>query len=727
MNMRTLFLFLLAFVANEAIGQQVIDSEMSNNRQTHQIRIKKTNEDITIDGRLDESAWQQSEVADAFHRVLPIDTGYANAKTTVRLTYDDENIYFGVKCYESMPGENIVESLRRDFEFGKNDNFLLFMDTYNDQTNGFSFGASAGGAKWDGLQSEGGDVSLAWDCKWEMEVIEYEDYWTIEMAIPFKNLQYQEGVKQWGINFSRLDLKENEKSSWAPVPRQFPTASLAFTGTLIFEEAPPDPKMHVSLIPYVMGEVSKDHLEGGDSEWSGEAGLDANVSLSTDLTLDLTVNPDYSQVEVDEQMTNLDRFELFFPEKRQFFLENKDLFTSYGKENIRPFFSRRIGLTNPVQAGARLSGKLNEDMRIGLMNMQTGTRGDVPAANYTVATMQHQVFSRSNVGAFFINKQLTVPTGKERFEDDNRFNRVFGVDYNLASANNRWNGKAFYHGSVTPDGLSNGQAASATVNYSTQHWDLDWAYDYVDDDYRAETGYIRRTGYHLLAPRAEYKFYPASEKIANHGPDVLYQSIFDPQWNLTDRTIQFKYEFVFLDRSNLSLNYRREYIKLRNPFDPTHTTGDTLAANTDYSWNQAEIEYESDPRSLLNYDLTAGYGGFFHGKRGYVEGNLKYRLQPYGSISLNLEYNDLDFPEPYKDVAFWLLGPKFDLTFTRSLFLTVFWQYNEQIDNINTNIRFQWRYAPVSDLYIVYTDNYFPENFREKNRALVAKLSYWFN
>ena len=726
MNIRVFFLFLLAFIASQATGQEVIDSEMSNNRQTHQIRIQKTNEEITIDGRLDESAWQNSEVADAFHRVLPIDTGYATAKTTVRLTYDDKNLYFAVKCFESMQGENIVESLRRDFEFGKNDNFLIFMDTYNDQTNGFSFGASAGGAKWDGLQSEGGNVSLTWDCKWKMEVIEYEDYWTIEMAIPFKNLQYQEGVKQWGINFSRLDLKENEKSSWAPVPRQFPTASLAFTGTLIFEEAPPDPKMHVSLIPYVMGEVSRDHLEGEDSEWSGDAGLDANISLNTDLTLDLTVNPDFSQVEVDEQMTNLDRFELFYPEKRQFFLENKDLFTSYGKENIRPFFSRRIGLTNPVHAGARLSGKLNKDMRIGLMNMQTGTRGNIPAANYTVATMQHQVFSRSNVGAFFINKQLTVPS-KEQPEDANRYNRVFGVDYNLASANNRWNGKAFYHRSVTPNGHSNDQAASATINYSTQHWDIDGAYDYVGEDYQAETGYIRRTGYHLVSPRIEYKFYPHSEKIANHGPDLMYQSIFDPQWNHTDQTIQFKYEVVFLDRSNVSFNLRREYIKLRNPFDPTHTTGDTLLAGTDYRWNEAEIVYQSDPRSLLNYDLTAGYGGFFHGKRGYLEGNLKYRLQPYGSIGLNLEYNDLNFPEPYEDVEFWLLGPKFDVTFTRSLFLTVFWQYNEQIDNINTNIRFQWRYAPVSDLYIVYTDNYFPENFREKNRALVAKLSYWFN
>ncbi|MCF8233172.1 MAG: carbohydrate binding family 9 domain-containing protein, partial [Bacteroidales bacterium] len=262
MNTRMIFLFLLACITTQMTAQAQTANEMSNNRRTHQIRIKKTSENITIDGRLDESAWQESEVADEFHRVLPIDTGYANAKTTVGLTYDDENIYFGVKCFESMPGDNVVESLRNDFEFGKNDNVLIFMDTYNDQTNGFSFGASAGGAKWDGLQSEGGDVSLSWDCKWKMEVIEYEDYWTIEMAIPFKNLQYQEGVKQWGINFSRLDLKENEKSSWAPVPRQFPTASLAFTGTLIFEEAPPDPKMHVSLIPYVMGEVSKDHLAG---------------------------------------------------------------------------------------------------------------------------------------------------------------------------------------------------------------------------------------------------------------------------------------------------------------------------------------------------------------------------------------------------------------------------------------------------------------------------------
>ncbi|MFW5901165.1 MAG: DUF5916 domain-containing protein [bacterium] len=727
MSTRTIFLFFLACIASQATGQVKTASDMSNNRQTHRIEIKKINQDIQVDGRLNESVWQKSEIANEFHRVLPIDTGYANAKTTVRLLYDEENIYFGVKCYESMPGENIVESLRRDFEFGKNDNFLIFMDTYNDQTNGFSFGASAGGAKWDGLQSEGGDVSLTWDCKWKMEVVEYDDYWTIEMAIPFKHLQYKEGVKQWGINFSRLDLKENEKSSWAPVTRQFPTASLAFTGTLIFEDGPPDPEIDVSLIPYLLGGVSRNHRTENQTEWSGDAGMDANVSLSSDLTLDLTVNPDYSQVEVDEQVTNLDRFELFFPEKRQFFLENKDLFTGYGKENIRPFFSRRIGLTNPVHAGARLSGKLNKDMRIGLMNMQTGTKGNIPAANFTVATMQHQVFSRSNIGAFFINKQLTVPTGREKFEDADRFNRVFGIDYNLASADNRWTGKTFYHRSVTPDGHSDDQAASATINYSTQHWDIDGAYDYVGADYHAETGYIRRTGYHLLSPRIEYKFYPNSERIANHGPDLMFQSIFNPQWDQTDQLIQFKYEFVFLDRSNISFNYRREYIKLENPFDPTHTTGDTLAAGTDYSWNQAEVVFESDPRSLLNYDLTAGYGGFFHGTRGYVEGNFKYRLQPYGSISLNLEYNDLDFPEPYKDAEFWLLGPKFDFTFTRSLFLSVFWQYNEQIDNINTNIRFQWRYAPVSDLYIVYTDNYLPENFREKNRALVAKLSYWFN
>ena len=320
----------------------------------------KVDQPVEIDGKLTEDIWENSEQAKDFYRILPIDTGFASAQTEVMVAFDETHLYMALICHDTTQGKRPVESLRRDFSFGLNDNFLVFIDTYNDQTNGFSFGISAAGAQWDGLQANGGFVSLNWDCKWYSAIENYPDKWIAEFAIPFRSIRYQEGVKEWGINFSRLDLKQNEKSSWAPVPRQFQSANLAYTGTLSFAEAPPKLGTRFSLIPYLAGGLSRefDNPDRPDTETTGDVGFDAKVTLSTSMNLDLTVNPDFSQVEVDRQVTNLDRFELFFPERRQFFLENSDLFASLGSESIRPFFSRRIGLNVPVIAGARLSGKL---------------------------------------------------------------------------------------------------------------------------------------------------------------------------------------------------------------------------------------------------------------------------------------------------------------------------------------------------------------------------------
>ena len=168
-------------------------------------------------------------------------------------------------------------------------------------------------------------------------------------------------------------------------------------------------------------------------------------------------------------------------------------------------------------------------------------------------------------------------------------------------------------------------------------------------------------------------------------------------------------------------------ILLLEPFDPTNTDGDTLAAGTEYNWSEFELEYQSDARKRLNFGLETGYGGFFNGTRFNFSSQVSYRFQPYGSLSLNMSYDNLQFPEPYKDTDFLLVGIKADITFTKSLFFTAFLQYNEQMDNFNTNIRFQWRYRPVSDLFIVYSDNYLPYGMKTKNRSLVIKLSYWFN
>jgi hypothetical protein len=343
----------------------------------YQYHIKRAAASIKIDGIVDEADWDRADSAANFFLVLPMDTSFAKVKTTVKMTYDNNNLYVVAICYAGLPGQNMVESLKRDFNFGKNDNFLLFMDPFDARTDGFSFGANAAGAQWDGTMYEGGKVDLSWDNKWTSEVKNYPDRWVWEASIPFKSIRYKKGIREWGINFSRNDLKSTEKSSWAPVPRQFPTASLAYTGTLVWDEEPPVASSNVSVIPYVLGGITKDYQNKTPTDWRKDIGGDVKIGLTSSLNLDMTVNPDFSQVDVDQQVINLNRYELFFPEKRQFFLENGDLFSNFGYADIRPFFSRRIGLNAPIRFGTRLTGKINKDWRVGVMDVQTGKRASV--------------------------------------------------------------------------------------------------------------------------------------------------------------------------------------------------------------------------------------------------------------------------------------------------------------------------------------------------------------
>ena len=275
-------------------------------------QVKKAQSEITIDGVIDEPDWQLAQKADKFYKVLPIDTGFASQPSVIMMTYDEKALYLAQIFYDTIPGKRIMESYRRDFAFGNNDNLLVFFDTFLDQTNGFSFGVSASGAKWDGTMSNGSTVNLDWDCKWESKTRHYNNRWISEMRIPFKSVRYPHGSQRWNTNFSRLDLKANEKSAWAPVPRQFPTASLAYTGVMKFEEPLPKPRMQFSLIPYIFGSVANDFEAGTGTRYKKDVGFDAKIGISSSMNLDLTYNPDFAQVEVDEQVTNIDRFELFF-------------------------------------------------------------------------------------------------------------------------------------------------------------------------------------------------------------------------------------------------------------------------------------------------------------------------------------------------------------------------------------------------------------------------------
>jgi hypothetical protein len=696
------------------------------NREKYRINISETNNTINIDGILDEPVWLAADKADHFQRVLPTDTGFAIARTEVKVTYTESTLYVGIVCFDPTPGKRPVESLRRDFNFMKNDNFIVFIDTYNDQTNGFAFGVSAAGAQWDGLQANGGVVNLDWDIKWRSAVKNYDDRWVAEFAIPFRSMRYHGGAPEWGINFSRQDLKTSEKSSWSPMPRQFATATLAFTGSLVWDKPLPSSGPRFSLIPYLSAKATQNNEAGEGFKPEANAGIDAKAILSTSMNLDLTVNPDYSQVEVDRQRTNLDRFELFFPEKRQFYLENSDLFANLGSDNLRPFFSRRVGLDSPVQVGARLSGKIGNNWRIGLMDLQTGNKDDIRAGNFSVAALQRKVFSRSNISAFFVNKQVTNLHNDTSFTGY-QYNRVAGLEYNLASANNRWTGKAFYHQSFYPGASGNAAALAANITFSTQYLTATMNQSWVGADYLAEVGYIRRKGYYEANPMLQYKFFPSSSKIANHGPVIKLDLLYDPSLTLTDRETQLLYQVEWINKSIVQVDVKETFMKLQAPFDPTNTGGVPLAANEEFNWKEFGVSFVSDIRKSLNFLISSRYGGYFNGTRLTMNGELYYRVQPYGSLAIVATYNKISMPSPYNSGELILIGPRLDFTFTDKLFFTSFVQYNNQIDNLNLNLRFQWRFAPVSDLFIVYTENSFPGDYRIKNRGLVLKLSYWFN
>lgn len=688
-----------------------------------QYHIRKTTAPITIDGVMDE-AWHNADSAANFFMVTPMDTSRAKVPTEVRMTFDNNNLYIIAVCYTAGPGEYMVESLKRDFAFQKNDNFIFFLDPFDARTDGFSFGANAAGAQWDGTMYEGGKVDLSWDNKWISVVKNYPDKWVFEAAIPFKSIRYKKGVGQWGINFSRNDLITTEKSSWAPVPRQFPTASLAYTGLLVWDDLPPDAGTNISIIPYALTGISKDYSAGTKTDWKKEIGGDAKIGLTSSLNLDLTVNPDFSQVDVDQQVVNLNRYELFFPEKRQFFLENGDLFANFGYADIRPFFSRRIGLNAPIRFGTRLTGKLDKDWRVGLMDIQTGTSNDAltPAQNYGVLTLQRRVFGRSNIGFMFINKDATGTS-----TPGNAYNRNFGVEYNLASPSNLWTGKLLGLKSFTPGLKGHDLVAAAHVQYLSKYWTAYLQDEYVGKNYTAGVGYVPRVGYNKISPLILHNFFPKGGDVLIHGIQLTSNYYFDENFKRTDNESTLAYIMTLRNKSTFTVSGIDTYIKLLVPFDPTNTGKTPLPIGSQHHWNTVDAQFASKPQALFTYLLEGLHGGYYDGYRTSLIAQLGYRFQPYVNLFVNSSFNDLRLPQPYGDTQFWLIGPKADITLSNTLYFTTYVQYNGQVKNINTNVRLQWRYKPASDFFIVYGDNSIPSPYTVKNRQLVVKWTYWCN
>jgi len=704
----------------------------------------KLKEPITLDGILDEEIWTNSEGWNGnFMQYFPSDTSVSKVKTRMKIAFDDQNLYIAAVMENLGPRKYVSTSLRRDFRGEQNDAIVFVLDTFNDKTNAFSFGINPYGVQREGLISNGGisssNLSLAWDNKWFSEAKIFENHWQAEMIIPLSTLRFNDGAQNWNLNVYRIDSELGERSTWTPIPRNIPIISTAFSKKLIFEQPIRKTSANISLIPYVAGRTSKNFLEGTQESLTPAIGGDAKIGIGPALNLDLTFNPDFSQVEVDQQVTNLDRFEIFFPERRQFFLENADLFDSFGQPRSRPFFSRRIGVDidsatgqnvqSKILYGARLSGKLNENWRVGIMNMQTATdeNAGISGKNFSVLAVQKKVFARSNVGIIYVNKESLAVDEFQQFFDPTAYNRLIGADYNLNSSNGKWTGKVFYHRTFESIEQVKPYSFNAYMLFTDIHWNWTFSFQDVGKSFNPAVGFVPRVDFKRINPDLSYLFYPKSKLINRHGPKVEYEGFWNETLGTTDRDINLGYIIRFNSLSELEIKQKNRYLYLFQNFDPTRSGGEALLAGTDYSNKTIQIEYKSNPRNVFNVMLDAEAGQYFTGSFQRVTSQTGFRMGYLANISMNFNYARIRLPQPQNDADLLLVGPRIDLTFSKKVFWTTFIQYNNQIDNLNINTRLQWRYAPVSDFFLVYTDNYFPGDFMPKQRSLVFKLNYWLN
>lgn len=710
--------------------------------QTKTVRVKYINQPITVDAVLDEAVWAEAEAATNFWQHFPTDSLQAKQQAEIKMLFDDRNLYVGIKV-NSANDEYIIPSLRRDFRASGNDNISLLFDTFNDGTNAFFFGTNPMGVLREALISGGGaEVSgfdTSWDTKWIGETIKHDTYYIVEWMIPLSAFKYREGETKWRFNSYHFDTKDNERNTWINIPQNQPIFSLAYMGDMIFEKPLGKSKAPISIIPYVNALVGKDY-ETNTSTSDFKFGGDIKMTLGNSLNLDLTVNPDFSQVEVDQQVVNLTRFEISLPERRQFFIENSDLFSTFGDDrDSNPFFSRRIGIAkdingnsilNDIIAGVRLSGKINSNTRIGVLSMQTAedVANEIPTTNNSVLTVQQKMFSRSNLSVMFINKQATKDY--DFLENTKRYNRVIGIDYNLASANNTWVGKYFIHKSFSPDVDDKDMSAGASTSYNSRNWNFRAGAVFVGENYRSDLGFLRRTDVFKISPRIERVFWPKQGQVQKHSFSVMPFYLWRPgqDWENSDYTIVSSWNADFQNTTRLQLEMFNRFTRLYDAFDPTGSSDGTPLPAGDYYYTSYEASFNSDQRKQFSYNIGPSFGKFYNGEKYSLQTQLTWRLQPFFSGSIQVNYDDIRLPDPYPDAKIWLIGPKLDVTFNKNLFWATFIQYSTQSENFSVNTRMQWRFAPLSDLFVVYNDNYFTDNvFAPRVRSFNVKLTYWLN
>ncbi|HWP85443.1 MAG TPA: DUF5916 domain-containing protein, partial [Terriglobia bacterium] len=655
----------------------------------------------------------------------------ASEQTEVRVLYDRENLYFGIYVRESQPGRWIISGLQKDFNRSSGDTVQILLDTFHDERNGYQFAINPAGAKWDAqVTNQGREVNDDWDALWTVQTRLVEDGWVGEIAIPFRTLKFPSaGVQTWGINFHRSVRRKNEDTYWSPLPRIYDVDRVSLAGTLEgLEDVRPGANLRVK--PYLVGSMQRS--PDGDRDWTGDLGIDLKYGITSALTWDFTYNTDFSQVEADDQQINLTRFSLFFPEKREFFLENSGIFQFSGGSETGPaatagrtpprdmifFHSRRIGLSEggapiPIWGGTRLTGRAGP-FELGLLNMQQREQGSLKATNFTVARLRHNVAGGSDLGVMFANKEEA---------DSSHFNRVIGADANLrfgqALSAYSYLAKTFH------PAASRGQLAGrAALHYFDNVWDLRSSYTVIQEDFINEMGFVPRRGIRKYSSIYGRAFRPQKYRsfLRRLYPHFSLDYLADPEGRMDTRNLEYHFVVDFQNGNFFETGLNRSLERLDDPFPIQRRRGIVIPAGT-YRHDQFFVWFRNDASRRLYYSLRYEGGPYYDdGYKHTYTLNGTYRLNHHFNASAGYTHNNIRLPQGRFKTN--LLNLNLAYAFSTAMFLNALVQYNNTAQEWNSNVRFNLIHRPLSDLFVVYNERRNSVSGDLIDRAVIAKVTY---
>ena len=717
----------LGLLAGPAAAQQIVADEqagsaaggtltLGGNSQSHtpseryNIEPSRTTQPPQLDGVLEDAEWGHAALIDEFVQQEPSEGDPATERTVVRLMYDEHALYVGVEAYDSIPNAVIATEMRRDSrQLLDEDNFQLILDTFNDSRSGYMFVTSPLGAKLEqqiAEEGEGGstrrssinaNVNLDWDGVWDVSAQRTDWGWVAEIAIPMVTMRFPEADRQvWGVNFMRNIRRKNEQVFWAPIEKGYGLTRVSQAGTLTGLGGV-DRGMDLRITPYVLAGGRQDRAVTTGLAGSGfnDIGLDVKYGVASGLNLDVTLNTDFAQVEVDEQQVNLTRFPLFFPEKRDFFLENAGIFSvkSQGTTRLADlFFTRRIGLVDgqpiPIVAGTRLTGKVNRH-NIAVMNIQTQEIGARPGENFFVARYSRDIFARSRVGGMMISKEAI---------GDTHFNRTFAIDTSLAP-HPFLSLTGFIAKTESPDLANEDLMGHLRFSWLSPGFRVYSEYTDIQDNFNAEVGFVPRIGIRLSKMHVQWNPRPGTWGIRSMSPMLNVEYTTDQNNRLLSRRVHHMIGFQFKNGSSFTLITNKVFEQLDVPFQIT--SGVTISAGTYRFWSPS-VRYNSDPSRRLFASASYSPQGFFGGTRKDWQTSVNLRATSRIAAQASFSRSDVDLPGGAFIAD--LVSATFDLALSPEMTLRSVTQFNSTTDSISTSIRFNWIYSPGSDIYIAYDE-----------------------